>query len=93
MQGVDRAQTQVSRNDVLLNPTNSINFEESNANKVDTEYVAINIDDGETEEECYAGYVDNRKWAVKTFTAEAEGAAGLDSCCSRTIMGTKWYTR
>ena len=93
LQGVDRAQPQVSRNDILLNFANSINSEENNANETDDEYEAIDIDDGEAEEECYAGYVDNRRWAVKTFTAEAEGAAGLDSCCSRTIMGTKWYTR
>ena len=27
----------------------------------------------------------------RTFTDEAEGAAGLDSCCSRTIMGKRWF--
>ena len=27
----------------------------------------------------------------KTFTAEAEGAAGLDSCCSKTMMGRFWF--
>ena len=44
-------------------------------------------DDGE-EEECH---VDINATEIKTFTAEAEGAAGMDSCCSRTLMGQKWF--
>ena len=28
---------------------------------------------------------------IKTFTAEASGAGGLDTCCSRTIMGEIWF--
>ena len=28
---------------------------------------------------------------MKTFTCEASGAGGLDTCCSRTIAGTSWF--
>ena len=52
--------------------------------------VTITDSDEEEDKECF---VDTGKWAVKTFTAEAEGAAGLDSCCSRTIMGINWFRR
>ena len=45
-------------------------------------------EDDDDQNECY---VDNAKWNVKTFTAEARGAAGLDTCCSKTIMGTTWF--
>ena len=28
---------------------------------------------------------------IRTFTSEARGAGGLDTCCSRTIMGLEWF--
>ena len=36
-------------------------------------------------------YVDRSALTKKTFAAEALGAAGLDSCCSKTIMGPNWF--
>ena len=81
--GAGGHKAQVSRFDDFLTPTNPIHSEDD----------IVNIDDGEDQDECFAGYVDNKKWETKTFTAEAEGAAGLDSCCSRTIMGTRWFAR
>ena len=48
------------------------------------------MDDLEEEDEDQECYVDVNATETKTFTAEAEGAAGLDSCCSRTLMGKKW---
>ena len=45
-------------------------------------------DDEDDQEECH---VDINATEIKTFTAEAEGAAGMDSCCSRTLMGKKWF--
>ena len=48
------------------------------------------IDDSE-----YGGqqevFVDTDRLTAKTFTAEADGAAGMDSCCTRTIMGEVWF--
>ena len=35
--------------------------------------------------------MDGSKLTRQTFTDEAEGAAGMDSCCSRTIMGPRWF--
>ena len=75
----------------LVDPDHS--EETSTEHEYDGLPTLVDIDDGEDQEECFAGYVDNKKWETKTFTAEAEGAAGLDSCCSRTIMGTKWFSR
>ena len=40
---------------------------------------------------CHHCLLDNDSLTQKTFTAEARNAAGLDSCCSRTIMGTIWF--
>ena len=34
-----------------------------------------------------------RESQTSGFTLEAEGAAGLDSCCSRTLMGKPWFDR
>ena len=36
-------------------------------------------------------FVSRDKWAAATFTAEARNAAGLDSCCSKSIMGLIWF--
>ena len=46
------------------------------------------IDDDDGQQEVY---VDGSKLTRQTFTDEAEGAAGMDSCCSRTIMGPRWF--
>ena len=35
--------------------------------------------------------VNQTKWSQKAFTAEARNAAGLDSCCSKAIMGIAWF--
>ena len=50
--------------------------------------VTSDTSDDEEEEQCH---VDINTTEIKTFTVEAEGAAGMDSCCSRTLMGKKWY--
>ena len=36
-------------------------------------------------------FVDAGSLTAKTFTSEADGAAGMDSCCTRTIMGKIWF--
>ena len=52
------------------------------------EYVLEDTDN--KEDECHIDF-DINATETKTFTAEAEGAAGMDSCCSRTLMGKKWF--
>ena len=43
---------------------------------------------GDETQQCYLEMGDKKS---QSFTDEAEGAAGLDTCCSRTIMGQKWF--
>ena len=43
----------------------------------------------ETDEEIC--HLDVYMMKTKNFTVEAEGSAGLDSCCSRTLMGENWF--
>ena len=62
--------------------------EESEADSGDMDLAELIISDDGEEEECH---VDINATEIKTFTAEAEGAAGMDSCCSRTLMGQKWF--
>ena len=49
----------------------------------DTEQVIL---EDEEIEQCFVGLGSQDK----TFTQEAAGAAALDSCCSRSLMGEKW---
>ena len=47
----------------------------------------------EVSEDDEAGECFVSKKLVGSFTDEAEGAAGLDTCCSRTVMGKRWFER
>ena len=48
-------------------------------------YIDIEEDN---DEECYVNIGPKK---AKNFRAEAEGAAGLDTCCSRTVCGEEWF--
>ena len=49
----------------------------------------VNCEEEDGEQECH---VDVNATETGSFRAEAEAAAGLDSCCSRTIMGKGWLS-
>ena len=49
----------------------------------------IDCEEEDGEQDCH---VDVNATETRSFRAEAEAAAGLDSCCSRTIMGKGWLS-
>ena len=88
--GLCRENVQVSPDmpvGLAANPTIFGNNNDDPDNNGDEEIYQEELD-LEDDEDCY---VDTAKWNMATFTAEARGAAGCDSCCSRTIMGINWY--
>ena len=57
----------------------------------DNVFMDVDIIDDSEDGDQQEVYVDTDRLTAKTFTAEADGAAGMDSCCTRTIMGKVWF--
>ena len=55
------------------------------------EWTALELIDDYEDGDQQEVFVDTDRLTAKTFTSEADGSAGMDSCCTRTIMGKVWY--
>ena len=88
--GLCRENVQVSSDKSVRLATNS-SLSGNNDNEHGKQAYNLDTEDPEEDDDQDECYVDNAKWNVKTFTAEARGAAGLDTCCSKTIMGAGWF--